>query len=141
MLRSKMLLGCVVSAVVLTSAGSGLTKKPNVSGHVETVDYEVASDTLIGIPKGSGLASSFQGATVKSVPQPGDLSTFPPDPCFGVATVWNGILAAKLHGKAEREALIVTLQAMATNSCALEIVRDTSTSPPTIISITPVGNF
>ena len=141
MLRSKMLLGCLVSAVVLTSAGSGLTKKPNVTGPVQEMNYDETTDIILGLPNGVAPVISFQGATVKNVPQPADLPSYvpyPPTPCFGAAQIWNGILGAGLHRKAEREALVLVLQVMATDQCGLQIVRDTSTNPPTIVSITPI---
>jgi hypothetical protein len=163
MLRSKMLLGCVVSAVVLTSAGSGLTKKPNTNGPVQELDYDVTTDVVLGLPNGASPLSSFQGALAKGVAQPANLVKYPPVPCAGVAAVWNAILAEKTkhgghgdHGDgdgngdgehgcsssdAQRTALGITLQVMATYQCSLQIVRDESTNPPTIVSITPISSF
>ena len=165
MFRSKMLLGCVVSAVVLTSAGSGLTKKPNTSGPVQEMDYDVTTDVVLGLPNGASPLSSFQGALAKGVAQPANLLKYPPVPCAGVAAVWNAILAEKTKGghgdhgdhgygdgngdgdhgcssgDAQRQALGITLQVMATYQWSLQIVRDESTNPPTIVSITPISSF
>ena len=159
MLRSKMLLGCVVSAVVLTSAGSGLTKKPNTDGPVQEMDYDVTTDVVLGLPNGASPLSSFQGALTKGVAQPANLVAFPPTPCAGVAAVWNAILAEKTkrgHGEGDhgndgehgcssgaqqRQTLGLTLQVMATYQCSLQIVRDDSTNPPTIVSITPISGL
>lgn len=158
MLGKKMLLRCLVSAVVLTIAGAGFSKKPPVKGPVQEMDYDVTTDVVLGLPNGVAPVGSFQGALATGVALPADLSTFPPDPCFGVATMWNAILATPApsghhrgghgdHGDhhntcdaadAQRAALSTALQVMGTYQCALQIVRDESTSPPTVVSITPI---
>ncbi len=138
MLR-RSILRCVVAAVVLTIAGIGFTKPPPVSGPVQAMDYDQTTDIILGLPSGSPPLQSFQGALADGAALPGVLSTFPPSPCAGTAAVWNGVLEdKKIHHHARKEALTVVLQVMATNECSLQIVRDISTTPPTIISLTPI---
>jgi hypothetical protein len=130
----------VVSTVVLTIAGIGFSKKPPVSGPVQQMDYDVTTDIVLGMPNGLPPLTSFQGALHKDVALAADLSTFPPNPCAGIAAVWNGIIAdVSMHEHARKEALIIVLQTMATNECPAQIVRDESVSPPKIVSITPIN--
>jgi hypothetical protein len=123
------------------------------------MNYDVTTDVVLGLPNGVAPVTSYVGALAKGVALPADLSSFPPDPCLGIATVWNAILAEPAaHGRGhgdgdhgwnhgdhscnsadqQRAQLGLTLQTMATYECALQIVRDESTSPPTIVSITPI---
>jgi hypothetical protein len=143
MLRRTFLLRCVVAAVVLTISGIALSGPPAVTGPVQQMDYDVTTDVLLGMPNGLPPLTSFQGALGWRVALlPADLSTFPPNPCAGVAAVWNGILADRgLRWGSRREALRIALEVMATNECPAQIVRDESTTPPTIVSITPIGSL
>jgi hypothetical protein len=142
MLRKKMLLRCVVSAFVLTFAAATFSKGPPTTGPVQEMDYDVTTDIILGMPNGAPPLTSFQGALHHGVALPADLSLYPPSPCAGTAAVWNDVLSAKhLHGWDQREFLGIVLQAMAAQECALQIVRDESTTPPTIVSITPIAGI
>jgi hypothetical protein len=139
MLRKKMLLRCVVSAIVLTFAAATFSKGPPTTGPVQEMDYDVTTDVILGMPNGAPPLSSFQGALRFGVALPADLSTFPPSPCAGTAAVWNAALEIKhKHWWDRQQFLGIVLQAMATDECALQIVRDESTTPPTVVSIQPI---
>ncbi len=142
MLRKKTLLRCIVSAIVLTVAGASFSKGPTTSGPVQEMDYDVTTDVLLGMPNGAPPLTSFYGALKDDVATAADLGNFalyPPSPCAGTAGVWNAILAdPKMHHHERRMALALVLNVMAADTCEVQIVRDESTSPPTIVSITPI---
>jgi hypothetical protein len=145
MLRTKMFLRCAASVVVLTIAATGFSHHPSpppASAPVQELSYDVPTDVVLGLPNGLSPASSYQGALKKGEALAADISSYPPSPCRGAAEVWNGILAdTSLHGHARREALSIVLNVMGAETCGLQVVYDESTTPPTVVSLTPISVF
>jgi hypothetical protein len=143
MQRRRVLLPCVTSLVVLTCSGFAFShhQQPpssTATGPVQTMDYDVTTDILLGLPNGSPPLSSFQRDPL-TVDLAANIAAYPTDPCDGIAQVWNAVLtdtAMSHHERRRVEALVI--QIMATNQCAAQIVRDESTSPPTIVSFEPI---
>jgi hypothetical protein len=139
----KVLLPCVTSLFVLTCSGLAFshhhTPVSSATGPVQEMDYDVTTDILLGMPNGAPPLASFQRDPF-TVDLPGNIGTIPPDPCNGIAQVWNAVLADPGMGFFERRRVLsVVLQVMATNQCAAQIVRDEGVSPPVIVSIQPIA--
>jgi hypothetical protein len=142
----KVLLPCVTSLFVLSISGLALSHHPwsppppssTSTGPVQEMDYDVTTDILLGLPNGAPPLSSFERDPF-TVDLPGNISAYPPDPCYGIAQVWNAVLGNKGLGFWQRrEFASVVLQVMATNQCAAQLVWDESTSPATLVSIQPI---
>ena len=148
MQNRKVLLSCVTSFFILTCSGVAFSHhhhgppSSTVSGPVQQLDYDVTTDVLLGMPNGAPPLSSFQHDPF-TVDLQADISSYPPDPCKGIAEVWNAILADTHMSHWERTRVEgVVLQVMATNQCAAQIVRDTAvspSSPASIVSLQPIG--
>ncbi len=141
MQRRRVLFSLLASLSVLFISGIAVSGPKSVSGPVQVLDYDSATELVQGLPSGLPPLSSF-ARDVKTVELPADLSLYPPTPCAGVAQVWNAVQAdSSLHGFQRREVFGLLLQVMASNQCGAEIERDSSSSPPNIITITPTASF
>jgi hypothetical protein len=142
----KVLLACVTSFVVLTCSGLAFSHhhtwtppSSGVGGPVQPMDYDVTTDILLGLPNGAPPLSSFLRDPL-TADLPADISSYPPDPCNGIAQVWNAVLSNPSIGFWQRRQFEdVVLSVLATNQCPAQVVRDESVSPPVIMSIQPIG--
>ena len=135
-------LAAILSAVsVMTAAGVGNSAN-TVGGIVQMMDFEEATETLLGYPNLEPPLGWFKRvANSAHLPATVPVGT-PPNPiipaaCAGQFHAWNNIVRRTPEGPGRANALLGVLIHMAQHQCCAEIVRDTESDPATILSIRP----
>jgi hypothetical protein len=130
------------AVTVLLVAGAVHSDAP-VKGNVTLMDFESATETLLGYPDGTPPLGWFV-RTENTQYVPGLIPKYPPNPsqplansCRGLTRSWNRILMRTADSTERGFALTNILGRMAQAQCRANIVRDANSDPQTIYSIEP----
>jgi hypothetical protein len=135
-------LAALFSAVTVLLVAGAVHSDAPVGGNVTLMDFEEATDTLLGYPDGTPPLGWFV-RTANTQYVPGLIPKHPPNPfkpsnaCRGLTRSWNRILLSTADQTERGTALTNILGRMASSQCQANIIRDAESDPQVIISIQP----
>lgn len=135
----------VLGAVsVLTVAAVGQSAAP-VDGPVQLEDFDASTNMLRGYPypeanNPPGYFHRVENTQHLPATIPNPNNKYPPNPiapCSAQMKVWNNVISRVPEGPGRANALLGVLTRLSQHQCCVDMVRDETSSPPTILSLRP----